>query len=846
MDSEQIMNRFNQERKILARLQHENIARLFDAGLTDDGRPYFSMEYIDGLTITEYCDTNKLTINERLKLFQAVCQTVSYAHRNLVIHRDLKPNNIHVTASGKVMLLDFGIAKVLEDDELDTRTREGQFVMTPEYAAPEQFENRSPSVSSDIYQLGVVLFEILNGQRPYQFESISLHEIHHKLLHSNPESLDRISSPGIAQNRKMSIASLRKILKSDLNDICQKAFRREANNRYPSVESFNDDIQRFLDSRPVRARKGTLIYNSRKFIKRYRPGIVTILILIITTFSLIGFYTKKLSIERDKATSEAQKTLQVSSFLINLFELSDPEVAQGHTITARELLDKSSQDIPSKLNGQPLLQAQMYDVLGQVYSKLALFDTAEVVLKKALDLRRKYAFGSDDHALSQKNLATVYLETGAYDTAAQLLDSAQSILAANSDHPTLELANVFNIKGRMGHYTRNFADAENYFLKALQIDSSLLGMNTERVASDLNDLALATKRLGNYDKSEILQRKALKIKTNIYGEDSYELSTEYFSLAKLLHLRDDFEQADSLFAKALKIDRVVLGESHSDLAKVLTAYSFLKKDMHELDDATEFIDEAYNINLHLFGKHHPSVASNLDFKARLLRYAGKYDQSIALHKEALVMKQSIWGESHPSVANTINNLGRAYDAKGDLKKAERCYRQAMEMVYEIQGKDDPEAATMLHNLAMCVYNQKEYPRALPLIKESLAAQQRLHHEKHRRVLGEKDNLAFVYIDLDSLTKAENLFRQVLQVQKKNNEPGHRYIGRSLDNLGYVLFLQNKLSESEKALTESYSILSAASANEDHYTRKVLQHLVDLYERLNLPEKKEAFQELLTN
>ncbi len=850
MDSEQIIKRFNRERQILANLHHPNIARLFDAGITDDGRPFFTMEYIEGLPIDKYCDQNRLTINARLKLFLTVCEAVGNAHRNLIVHRDLKPGNIFITNEGTVKLLDFGIATLLSENNepAGQLTNAGQHVLTPEYAAPEQFKGGYSSVSSDVYQLGIVLHELLCGCRPYDFKGQSPSEIEKSIFqnsHTPLTDIDPYNLTIIASQRGVSVSELKNLLKGDLEFISQKALQAEIDLRYFSVEALQDDIKRFLGSNPVLARKGTYKYKLQKFIRRNKTAVISALVVLASFLALVWFYTGALKKERDKARAEAAKAEQVAGFLVDIFEVADPQVANGEIITAREILERGRQNIKSHLAGQPLVEAEMLHVLGEVYGKLALYDTAAVLLKEALTLRKIHLDSTDKQvAASMTALSVVYLELAKYKEAGIFLNRARKIFKFNNAGK--EEAEVINLIGRWHQYQREFKAAEPFLLEALHMDSTLFGENNEIVAADYNDLAINLKRLGEYEKSEQMQRKALAIKTKIFGPQSDALGTELFNLAKLLHLRDDFDQADSLFQRALKINRKVYGKKHSSLATVLTSYSFLKKDMRQLDASQKLISEAYEINRSLFGENHHVVASNLDFKARLLRYSKKYEESLELHKKALQLKKAVWGEVHPSVANTINNIGRVYDAMGDLKSAEKYYRESMEMIYQTQGKDDPEGATTLHNLAMAVYNQKDYRRALPLLQKSMEAQIRLHHKNHRRVIGELANLAMVYKKLNNFTKAEELYREVLKRREESLEAGHRYIGRAKSDLGAVLIDLKKYGEAEKNLLEALAVLKVASGLDDRYAQTCIERLSRFYALKALPAKKAHIDSLLTD
>ncbi len=394
MDSELIVRRFLGERQILARLQHPNIAGLLDGGLTEEGQPYFAMEYVEGVRILAYCNARKLGINERLDLFDQVCRAVHYAHRNLVVHRDLKPGNILITREHEVKLLDFGIARVLTDDEVGPKTiltEADQRLLTPEYAAPEQVTGGAITTQTDIYSLGVVLYELLTGLRPLKFTSHTPVEVELVLRDHTPArpSSRVFENAGISETHGTTADRISRQLRSDLDTICLKALRKEPGRRYSSVEGLRLDIQRYLDGRPVAAQPDSAGYRLRKFYQRNRPGVLAGVLGILLIGVITGIYTMRLSTARDLAEQEALKAAQAFTFLSSMFEASNPLVARGDTLNARHMLDAGAARIQEELAGQPEVQAELLSVIGDAYNGLGLYLKAENHFKQALDLTRQ-------------------------------------------------------------------------------------------------------------------------------------------------------------------------------------------------------------------------------------------------------------------------------------------------------------------------------------------------------------------------------------------------------------------------------------------------------------------------
>ena len=406
MDSQDTIHRFQTERQILAKLEHAHIARLYDGGITDDGLPYFTMEYIEGDPIDKYCDKHKLSIRERINLFLQVVDAVQFAHSNFIVHRDLKPGNIIVTKDGKLKLLDFGIAKLLiENDlgeELIHQTQTGYRIMTPGYASPEQVRGENITTSSDVYSLGVLLYELLSGQSPYNITGKTPGEYEQIICHTDPVKPStaltksktveekQVSLKLISDQRKTIPEKLRKVLRGDLDNICMKALEKEQSRRYSSAGQFAEDITRYLNGHPILARPATIKYKTFKFITRHKASVIASVIAFVILVSLISFYTVKLSDERDKAQLEAAKAKQVSQYLASIFEIANPSESKGETITARQIVDEGVERLDEELNDQPIIKAEMMTVLSDVYYSLGLLEKSKELSEKSLALLEEY------------------------------------------------------------------------------------------------------------------------------------------------------------------------------------------------------------------------------------------------------------------------------------------------------------------------------------------------------------------------------------------------------------------------------------------------------------------------
>jgi serine/threonine-protein kinase len=720
MDTDEVLRRFRHERQILADLDHPNIARLLDGGTTEDGRPYFVMEYIEGQPIHHYCDAHKLSIVERLNLFRTVCSAVHYAHQNLVVHRDLKPSNILVTADGVPKLLDFGIAKVLQSEgptETLTATAVELRPMTPEYASPEQVRGEPVTTASDVYSLGVLLYELLTGRRPYQFKSSLPQEIERVITEEEPEK------PSDS------------LLRGDLDTIVLMAMRKEPQRRYASVQQFSEDIRRHLVGLPVIARKDTLSYRAGKFVSRHRVGVgvTAVFVLLVIGFGAsMAVQSARLARERDAATRERMKAEQVSAFLIDLFKVSDPSEAKGRTITAQEILNKGAEKITTELKGQPEVQATVMDTIGRVYENLGLYDNAAALLEAALKLRRQ-TFGAEHPAVAQSlnNLAEVVRKQGAHTAAESLYREAlqMQLKLLGPEHPDVaeSLDNLAIALEDNGDYKA----AEPLFRDALQMRRKLFGEEHVEVAESLNNLGVLLWRTGDYDAAEPLLRQALAAKRNLLGEEHPDVALGLDNLAVVLHLKSDYEAAEPVYREALALFRKLLGPEHPDVATNLSNLAVLLYEKSDYAAAEQMLREALDIQRKRFGEHSAVVANSLTHLATVRRAQGDYSGAEPLYRQALELRRKALPAGHPQIARSLTGLGGLLAEKGTPRQAEPLLREALEILRKAVPKDHWWTADAESGLGSCLVALRRYDEAEPLLVESYSTLKAKRGERNK-------------------------------------------------------------------------------------------------------------------
>ncbi len=654
MASDEILSRFRNERRILAGLIHPNIARLLDGGATDDGRSYFVMDYVEGKSLIEYCEEKTLSIDDRLVLFKSVCSAVHYAHQKLIVHRDLKPGNILVTDRGEVKLLDFGIAKMLDTDEADFTvpvTATEVRVMTPEYASPEQARGEQVTTASDVYQLGILLYELLTGSRPYSFSNRGRAEIEQIICESQPERPSTAitlleSAADSTQMDDTRINRLRKELSGDLDNIILMALRKEPDRRYQSADHFLQDIDRFLTGMPVHAQSDTFRYRTRKFIRRHRVGVlVSALISVTIVVSLILSVRFSIVVARqnDAIRIESAKKDQVKDLLLEMFNVSDPELARGREITARDMLVPGAERAKSMLNDQPDVQAEMFDAIGRVDLQLGFYQDAEPLLSRALEIRRSLAKGADtkDLAESLYNAARVYDELDRSDESIEFFQRALAMRRRLFIPPSAAIADVLNDFGT-AVYRRSVTTADSLWKEALGMRIELEGPSSRDIAETMLNLAGAKADEGDLDTAEELYRQALKMVTELLGSDHPLVASSLHNLGTVLMERGELGEAERVLLQAIEIRTVIFGRDGPDVARSKSYLGRVYQRIGRLSSAEKLFREVVRVHTSDMGPSHYIV-----------------------------------GRDHQVLGNLLLERGEVADGRKELRRAQTIFRSAL-------------------------------------------------------------------------------------------------------------------------------------------------------------------------
>ena len=563
LDSEELRRRFLNERRILARLEHSGIARLVDGGLTDTGVPFFAMEYIEATEVRAYCDAHRLSVAQRVELVCATCDAVQYAHQNLVVHRDLKPGNILVTGQGVVKLLDFGVAKLLAEDgsAAEVATRTGRW-MTPEYASPEQVRGDAVTTASDVYALGVVLYELLTGHRPYAQETGDPIELGRLICEEEPKrpstavsrTMDRTTPDGttisvtpseVSSARNTSPERLRRSLFGDLDTIVLKALEKTPDRRYATVGRLAEDLRRHLAGKPGHARRQTLRYRVAKFARRHRVGVGAAALLALALLAgsattlwqarEAGIQAAMAEEERDRARREADKAERIAGLMVDMFRLSDPSEALGETVTARQVLERGAARIETELAAEPEIQAQMYDEIGRVYHNLGLYADAEHFFDRSWHSKTAvYGQESPEAAATLHLIGTLNQDWGRYEEAEASYRGALAIQREQLEPNAPELAATLNHLGWLLSNLNRASEATDVLEESLAIRREVLDATDPELASTLYALAAAQHEQGDLAASADLFRESIEIYGRVPGGPHPLAATALFNLATVL------------------------------------------------------------------------------------------------------------------------------------------------------------------------------------------------------------------------------------------------------------------------------------------------------------------------
>lgn len=767
--------RFRAERQILASLNHPNIARLLDAGETEDGQPYLVMEYVQGMPLDRYCDEQRLDLRARLDLFIDICAAVQYAHQNLIIHRDLKPANILVTEDGTAKLLDFGIAKLLNAGPMGSMaelTRMNDRLLTPEYASPEQIIGQAVTTASDIYSLGIVLYRLLAGLRPYDLSgTTSQLELERSICvvdPPRPSAIVQRSLTGnsaeeeptiavIAQARGLSPERLYRRLMGDLDAIVMRALRKEPEHRYSSVERFVADIRHYLANEPVQARQGNWVYYTQRFVRRHTAAVAAgagFLVFVIAVAIVMSIQRQNIATALEQATHDRERAEKVSDFMLEVFSAADPFTNFGKEPTARVLLDRAARQIQSDLNEQPEVRARLLEAIGRSYRRM----------------------GQPDRAVT-------------------------------------------------------------YLLDSLRIQERLSGTDDASMGSIVTEIAVALREGGRIEDSDRYFSEALEILRRSKNERSIFYAQLLADLGRLERLRSNIPQALAHFHDALRLMRSLKGPKDPEVGAVLIEISNIRMWSDDLEGAERAAREAVEI-YKAVPEFHPDRVMSEYFLGDVLFYRGRIDDAASHFERALEAHRRIYGPTSSAVADILASLGQVRVAQNKLREAEGLVREALKIHRDSGSSAYLRIGYLQTMLGTVLLKQARFAEAELLLRETLGLFTPNLPPDHQYIASAEHYLGEALLGQRKYNDAGPILIAAMERWKRSDAPAWRS-ARSASALGEVLYKQGRKREAEAYLADSFHHLSVDEGADEDSKRAARERLTRFYKELGQPQKLDA-------
>ncbi len=780
--------RFLQERQILARLEHPAIARLLDGGVAPDGRPWLALERVDGVPITTFADARRLPIENRLRLFLAVLGAVDFAHRNLVVHRDLKPSNILVTGAGDVKLLDFGIAKLLDsavDEPASTRTRFGA-PLTPQYAAPEQVTGGAVTTATDVYALGLVLYELLAGARPYRVDSGSALAIERSIVATDPKppSGAARNAAGVALERSTTPEQLVRRLTGDLDAIVGKAIAKQPAERYASADALRRDLEHHLAGRPIAARPESLAGRARRFARRHRVGVAATAALAVAL--LAGLVALGYALLQSSARlAEAQRAEAIQAFLLGLFSEIDPERALGREVPLRTVVDRGAARLASELRDQPRARAELLLTLGTIYRRLALYPEAE-----------------------------------------RLLDEALAVTRGEHGERSVETARVLGALGDLHYWRDDYARALELQRRALAIFDAGGERLRDEAASARFNVGSSLRQLGRFEESLVEERQALALARELHGEASLEVADVGVGLALTLHNLNRDEEAIPFAEAALATRRRLLPADHPRIADALEALGLAQMGIAETERAVAALEESLAIRRRVHGAEHPEVLEAMNSLASALEAGGRFDQALVVRAAELPLARRVLPPGSDSLGVHANNYAFLNFRLRRFREAADGFAEAAAIWRVTAGEQSTRVATVRNNLGFALLELGQPEEAMREVAAALAIRAELLGSESAEVAQSLRILGLAKLALGDRAGAGADLGRSVELSRRVYPERHPRLAEALASRAQLAVAEGRTADARRDLEEALAIREEKLGLDNPLTASLREELAE--------------------
>ena len=809
--------RFEAEVELASHLDHPNVVAIYDSGLVE-GHFYYAMEYVDGPRLDEYLAARQLTIRQRVELFRIICEAVSYAHQHGIIHRDLKPSNIRLDANGQPHLLDFGLAKRADSSFISSCeaaiTLSSEFIGTLAYAAPEQTtgQPRLVDTRTDVYSLGVILYEIITGDFPYPVSGHMADVMKH-ILETDPKRP----------------STLTRKLDHDLETIVLKSLSKTQDKRYQTAGHLLDDINRYLEGEPIEAKRTKSLYVVNKIIRKHRAPIAVTMAICVMLLSFLGWHgwTMAKVQQREKVAQESAR--RINTFLQDILDSVKPaEIENQDTTVLQDILSNAAKLIEREYSDEPLIESSLRITVGKTYLHLGMYAQAEEHLREALRLRLLVLQPNHADVADAKNhLASLLKLTSQLDEAEQLQREALDIVSSGPHASELKVPIYTNDLATILYTHGNYEEAAKLYGEALSRARQIYGEQHYEVATILNNLAVLQQTLGQYDEAEASYRQTIKIYEKWLEPGDPLIATTLFNLAQVLAKKGNVEESASLHNKVLEMRQKLFGGKHLSIAQSMDALGEMAMQRGDYSESKRLLDDSLEIKRVVVGDDHPEIARTMSYQGMLAYVQGDFDTAEPLLMKALQIRQKACGGEHLSTIESQSNVANLYLLKGLYSEAEELFSQVLTCQTQLLGYENLEVATTMNNLAEALRKQEKLAAAKSYYEKSLEIKRKLVGDQHTSVANSLNNLGLIYKAQGEYEQAEQCYLDALRIYQSSSGVDNPNAGYMLYNLGMINGRLNRLDKAGEYLAASIEVFEKCFGPEHERTMQTRHQLAAL-------------------